>query len=128
MILTGWKAFREARAVVESVEPLSRMYFDTLKLVKHTTHAQDNANFVRFLISTAALIKTKQGFGENVFLTKNLIICPPSEMIDKLGVYAEVGIDEIIISAGFGQSQEDLIESMYRISDQIIPFFNKSDF
>ena len=26
--------------------------------------AQDNANFVRFLISTAALIKTKQGFGE----------------------------------------------------------------
>ena len=56
-------------------------------------------------------------------LTKNLLICPPSELIDKLGVYAELGIDEIIISASFGQKQEDLIESMYRISDQIIPYF-----
>jgi len=56
-------------------------------------------------------------------LTKNLIICPPSEMIDKLGAYAESGVDEIIISASFGQSQEDLIESMYRISDKVMPFF-----
>jgi len=56
-------------------------------------------------------------------LTKNLIICPPSEMIDKLGVYAESGVDEIIISASFGQSQEDLVESMNRISDEVMTYF-----
>ena len=60
-------------------------------------------------------------------LTKNLIICPPAEMIDKLGIYAEAGIDEIIISASFGQSQEDLIESMHRISDQIMPYFKNTN-
>lgn len=56
-------------------------------------------------------------------MTENLIICPVNEMIDKLSVYAGSGIDEMIISAGFGQSQEDMIESMYRISEHIIPHF-----
>jgi alkanesulfonate monooxygenase SsuD/methylene tetrahydromethanopterin reductase-like flavin-dependent oxidoreductase (luciferase family) len=59
-------------------------------------------------------------------LTKNLLICPCSELIDKLGVYAESGVDEIIISAGFGQSQQDLIESMYRIHDQVMPYFRRT--
>ena len=49
-------------------------------------------------------------------------------MIDKLGVYAEAGIDEIIISASFGQSQKDLIDSMYKISEQIIPHFKNTNF
>ena len=56
-------------------------------------------------------------------MTENLIICPINEMIDKLSVYAGSGIDEMIICAGFGQSQEDMIESMYRISEHIIPRF-----
>ncbi len=60
-------------------------------------------------------------------LSKNLLICPPNELIDKLGVYSELGIDEIIISASFGQSQEDLIESMYRISENVIPYFNNTE-
>ena len=56
-------------------------------------------------------------------MTENLIICPINEMIDKLSAYAESGVDEMIISAGFGQSQEDMIESMHRISEHIIPHF-----
>ena len=56
-------------------------------------------------------------------MTENLIICPINEMIDKLSAYAESGVDEMIISAGFGQSQEDMIASMYRISEHIIPHF-----
>ena len=58
-------------------------------------------------------------------LTENLLICPVNEMIDKLNVYAEAGVDEIIISAGFGQSQNEMIESMHRISEEIIPYFKK---
>ena len=56
-------------------------------------------------------------------MTENLIICPINEMIDKLSAYAESGVDEMIISADFGQNQEDMIESMYRISEHIIPHF-----
>ena len=58
-------------------------------------------------------------------LTQNLLICPPSEMIDKLRIYAEAGVDEIIISAGFGQSQNEMIDSMHRISEEVIPYFKK---
>ncbi len=60
-------------------------------------------------------------------MTKNLIICPVNEMIDKLSVYAESGINEIIISAGFGQSQQNMIESMYRIGEYVIPHFKSQN-
>jgi len=59
-------------------------------------------------------------------LTENLLICTPNQMVDKLEMYEEAGVDEIIISAGFGQSQEDMIDSMHRISEKVIPYF-KSD-
>ena len=65
----------------------------------------------------------KQGIDE---LTANLIICPTNEMIDKLGVYAEAGVDEIIISSDFGQTQSELIDSMYRIGEEVIPHFKSS--
>lgn len=58
-------------------------------------------------------------------LTQNLLICPPSEMIDKLSIYAEAGVDEIIISAGFGQSQNEMTDSMHCISEEVIPYFKK---
>tara|TARA_Y100001980_G_C14531808_1_gene307866 strand:- start:56 stop:1060 length:1005 start_codon:yes stop_codon:yes gene_type:complete len=58
-------------------------------------------------------------------LRENLLICSTSEMIDKLSVYAEEGVDEIILSAGFGQSQGELIDSMHRISEEVIPYFKK---
>ena len=58
-------------------------------------------------------------------LTQNLLICPPSEMIDKLSIYAEAGVNEIIISAGFGQSQNEMLDSMHRISEEVIPYFKK---
>ena len=57
--------------------------------------------------------------------TKNLLICSPQEMVDKLGVYAEAGVDEFIISASFGQSQKELIDSMQRINKEVMPFFKK---
>ena len=58
-------------------------------------------------------------------LTENLLICPTNEMVDKLSVYAEAGVDEIIISSGFGQNQSEMIESMHRISEEVIPYFKK---
>ena len=59
-------------------------------------------------------------------MTENLLICSTNEMIDKLSIYAEAGVDEIIISAGFGQSQNEMLESMHHISEEVIPYFKKS--
>tara|TARA_B100000214_G_C23748950_1_gene526789 strand:- start:185 stop:742 length:558 start_codon:yes stop_codon:yes gene_type:complete len=60
-------------------------------------------------------------------MKKNLLICPLNEMIDKLSVYAEAGVDEIIVSSSFGQNQNDLKESMHRMSEEIIPYFKKTN-
>ena len=60
-------------------------------------------------------------------MTENLLICSTNEMIDKLSIYAEAGVDEIILSSGFGQTQNEMIESMYRISEEVIPYFKKSN-
>ena len=59
-------------------------------------------------------------------LKENLIICPTNEMIDKLSVYAETGVDEIIISSDFGQTQSEMIDSMYRIGEEVIPHFKNT--
>ena len=60
-------------------------------------------------------------------LKDNLLICTLNEMIDKLSLYAESGVDEVILSSSFGQSQNDLEQSMQRIGENIIPYFKKSN-
>ncbi|WJF90864.1 LLM class flavin-dependent oxidoreductase [Paraburkholderia bonniea] len=53
----------------------------------------------------------------------NILICPPAEMIDRLGQYAEAGIDEVIFSAGFGQSHEETSDMMQRFARDVMPHF-----
>ena len=65
----------------------------------------------------------KQSFEE---MKDNLLICPINELIDKLSIYAEAGVDEFIISSSFGQEQNETIESMHKISEEIIPYFKNS--
>ena len=65
----------------------------------------------------------KQSFEE---MKDNLLICPINELIDKLSIYAETGVDEFIISSSFGQEQNETIESMHKISEEIIPYFKNS--
>jgi alkanesulfonate monooxygenase SsuD/methylene tetrahydromethanopterin reductase-like flavin-dependent oxidoreductase (luciferase family) len=60
-------------------------------------------------------------------LKENLLICTLNEMIDKLSIYAEAGVDEIILSSSFGQSHKDLVGSMQRIGENVIPYFKKSN-
>ena len=62
----------------------------------------------------------KQSFEE---MKENLLICTINELIDKLSIYAESGVDEFIISSSFGQEQNETIESMHKISEEIIPYF-----
>jgi len=67
----------------------------------------------------------KQSFEE---MRENLLICPINELIDKLSIYAEAGVDEFIISSSFGQEQNETIESMHKISEEIIPYFKNSKY
>ena len=60
-------------------------------------------------------------------LGENLLICPAAEMIDRLGMYADAGIDELIISAGLGASNEDSLEEMERFASEVMPHFSKAD-
>lgn len=60
-------------------------------------------------------------------LGQNLLICPPGEMVDRLGLYADAGIDEVILSNGIGQSQDDMLENMDRFAAEVMPHFVKSD-
>ena len=53
-------------------------------------------------------------------MSKNLLICPPAEMVDRLGIYVEAGIDELILSSGMGQSQEEMLEEMQRFAEDYV--------
>ncbi|MFR0690131.1 LLM class flavin-dependent oxidoreductase [Enterobacterales bacterium AE_CKDN230030158-1A_HGKHYDSX7] len=57
-------------------------------------------------------------------LGKNLLICTREQMLDQLSAYAEAGIDEVIMTANFGQSQADSLDMMRRFGEQIIPYFS----
>lgn len=61
-------------------------------------------------------------------LERNVLVCPPSEMIDRLGAYAEAGIDEVILSGGFGQSQSEMLDMMHRFASEVAPHFNETSF
>jgi flavin-dependent trigonelline monooxygenase, oxygenase component len=54
-------------------------------------------------------------------LGRNLVICPPAEMVDRLAGYAEAGIDELILSSNFGQPAADTIEMMHRFATEVMP-------
>jgi alkanesulfonate monooxygenase SsuD/methylene tetrahydromethanopterin reductase-like flavin-dependent oxidoreductase (luciferase family) len=56
-------------------------------------------------------------------LGQSLIICEAAEMIDRLSAYAEAGIDEVITTSNFGQSQADTLDMMERFSAEVMPHF-----
>jgi flavin-dependent trigonelline monooxygenase, oxygenase component len=56
-------------------------------------------------------------------LAENVMICPTSEMVDRLGEYAEAGIDEVIMSSNFAQPQTETMEMMQRMAEEVMPHF-----
>jgi flavin-dependent trigonelline monooxygenase, oxygenase component len=64
----------------------------------------------------------KQGMEE---LGANLLIATPSELVDKLANYAELGIDEVIASSNFGQCQAETVEMMQRLSEEVFPHLDR---
>ena len=54
-------------------------------------------------------------------LGRALIICEAAEMVDRLSEYAELGIDEMIVTCNFGQPQHDTLDMMERMARDVMP-------
>ncbi|HEV3176788.1 MAG TPA: LLM class flavin-dependent oxidoreductase [Stellaceae bacterium] len=58
-------------------------------------------------------------------LNENLLICPSAEMVDRLGAYAELGIDDLIANVNVGLSREESLEAIERFATEVMPHFTK---
>ena len=56
-------------------------------------------------------------------LGESLLICTVAEMIDKLGPYAEAGIDRTILNINFGASQSETLECIQCFAEEVMPHF-----
>ena len=54
-------------------------------------------------------------------MTADQIGAKAGEMVDRLGAYVEAGIDEVIMTSNFGQSQSDTLDMMERFAARVIP-------
>lgn len=58
-------------------------------------------------------------------IRKNLIVGTAQECVDKLGAYAELGIDDVQINMNFGTPHRDVMFSLERLAADVIPHFNR---
>lgn len=58
-------------------------------------------------------------------LAANLLLCGRDEMIDRLSIYAELGIDEVITTSNFGQDEQMTLDMMSRFAEDVMPHFQK---
>jgi alkanesulfonate monooxygenase SsuD/methylene tetrahydromethanopterin reductase-like flavin-dependent oxidoreductase (luciferase family) len=58
-------------------------------------------------------------------LAKNILICTPSEMIDRLAPFADLGIDMVSLNMNFGPSNDEVKETIQRIAEEVMPHFRK---
>ena len=56
-------------------------------------------------------------------LAINLLIGTSPELVDRLSVYAELGIDEVLAPCGYGQSAGETLEMMHRFAEEVMPHF-----
>ncbi|MCA0434460.1 MAG: LLM class flavin-dependent oxidoreductase [Proteobacteria bacterium] len=55
-------------------------------------------------------------------LAGNILLCGRDEMIDRLSVYAELGIDDVLTTSNFGQEQAMTLEMMGRFAEEVMPY------
>ena len=59
-------------------------------------------------------------------LDDSLMIGSVQEITDKLGVYADLGIDRFILSCNFGVSQSETMDMIEQFAEEIAPQFSPS--
>jgi alkanesulfonate monooxygenase SsuD/methylene tetrahydromethanopterin reductase-like flavin-dependent oxidoreductase (luciferase family) len=56
-----------------------------------------------------------------------LLIASANELVDKLGAYAELGVDEFILNMSFGASHRDTMASMELLAASVMPQLLRSE-
>lgn len=56
-------------------------------------------------------------------LAQSLLIGTPSEMVDRLGVYQELGLDRFILSCNFGVEQSEVLEGLQQFAEEVAVHF-----
>lgn len=56
-------------------------------------------------------------------LAQNILVCSAAEMVDRMGVFAESGVDVASLVLNFGSSHEETLETIYRIAEYVMPHF-----
>ena len=56
-------------------------------------------------------------------LDDNLLIGPPSEIADKLSLYAERGVDRFVLNPNFGAGQAEMLDTISCFAEDIVPLF-----
>ena len=54
---------------------------------------------------------------------ENLIIGSAQELIDKLGPYAEGGVDRFMMNMSFGAEQSEILDSIQSFAEEVMPHF-----
>jgi alkanesulfonate monooxygenase SsuD/methylene tetrahydromethanopterin reductase-like flavin-dependent oxidoreductase (luciferase family) len=57
-------------------------------------------------------------------LAESLLIGTPQQIIDKLGVYQDLGIDRFILSCNFGVSQSETMDTIQQFAEEVAPHFS----
>ena len=56
-------------------------------------------------------------------LAESLLIGGVQEITDKLGPYAELGIDRVILNVNFGYAQSETLDALQRFAKDVMPYF-----
>jgi len=56
-------------------------------------------------------------------LGQSLLICKPQEMVDKLGPYADMGIDRLILNLNFGLEAAETLDAIQCFAEEVMPHF-----
>lgn len=57
-------------------------------------------------------------------LAANILLCGRDEMIDRLSVYSDLCIDEVLTTSNFGQDEQMTLDMMSRFAEEVMPHFN----
>lgn len=60
-------------------------------------------------------------------LGEALIICSPQEMVDKLGPYAEMGVDRVILNPNFGLDAREALDTIACFAEEVMPHFTTGE-
>jgi len=58
-------------------------------------------------------------------LRDSLLICTAAEMVDRLKVYEQLGVNELIVNVNIGHGNDECLESLERFAADVMPWFSE---